>query len=268
MQEKLKNNKNKLNKIIFSKFVKENFDFSIYKIKLKYIHSLKVADICLKLSKKLGLNENLSYTLGLLHDYARFLQFTEFKTFSDFKSFDHGLMACKLLFKENQIANFEIDKDFEPVLYVAIYLHNKKDVDMQFIKNHLEQHPCSFTFEEVIQYIHLIRDADKIDILRVITEKDFQIENTLDGITPSIKKEVENFKTPTKKNSKTKLDSLVIDLSFLYHLHFKESQTFINLNKFVKVFLAKYLKILNHKDQAFLLEHIQRIKSYLKTKNF
>ena len=62
----MKNNKNKLNKIIFSKFVKTNFDFSVYKIKLKYLHSLKVANISLKLSKKLGLDQTLAYTIGLL----------------------------------------------------------------------------------------------------------------------------------------------------------------------------------------------------------
>ena len=262
----MKNNKNKLNKIIFSKFVKTNFDFSVYKIKLKHLHSLKVANISLKLSKKLGLDQTLAYTIGLLHDYARFLQFTEYKTFSDFTSFDHGEMACKLLFEENQIENFNVDKNFYPVLYVAIYLHNKKDVDLKFIKNYLKGHPCSMPFEEVLKFVHLIRDADKIDILRVITEKDFQIENTLDGITPTLKKEVEKFKPPSKKYSKTKLDTMVIQLSFLYSLHFKESQRFINLKKFLKIYLAKYLKILNLKDQTFLLEHIQRIKSFLKNK--
>ena len=266
MKEKLKNNKNKLNKIIFSKFVKENFDFSCCEIKRKYIHSLKVANICLKLSKKLGLNKNLSYALGLLHDYARFLQFTEYKTFSDFTSFDHGEMACKLLFEENQIANFDIEQSLYPVLYVAIYLHNKKDVDLKFIKNYLEGHPCPMPFEEVLKFVHLIRDADKIDILRVITEKDFQIENTLDGITPTLKKEVEKFKPPSKKYSKTKLDTMVIQLSFLYNLYFKESQKFLSLNKLLKVYLAKYLKILNPTDQAFLLKHIEDIKEFLKKK--
>ena len=266
MKGKIINNKNKLNKIVFSKFVKENFDFSIYKIKLKYIHSLKVANICLKLSQKLGLNKNLSYALGLLHDYARFLQFTKYKTFSDFKSFDHGEMACKLLFEENQIANFDIEQSLYPVLYVAIYLHNKKDVDLKFIKNHLENHPCPMPFEEVLKYVLLVRDADKIDILRVVTEKDFQIENTLDGITPSIKKEIQSYKSPTIKNSKTKLDTLVIQLSFLYNLYFKESQKFLSLNKFLKVYLEKYLKILNPTDQAFLIKHIEDIKEFLKKK--
>lgn len=263
MKEKLKNNKNKLNKIIFSKFVKENFDFSCCEIKRKYIHSLKVANICLKLSKKLGLNKNLSYAIGLLHDYARFLQFTEYKTFSDFTSFDHGEMACKLLFEENQIANFDIEQSLYPVLYVAIYLHNKKDVDLKFIKNYLEGHPCPMPFEEVLKYVHLIRDADKIDILRVIIEKNFQIDNTLNGITPSLKKEIQSYKSPTIKNSKTKLDTMVIQLSFLYNLYFKESQKFITLNKFLKVYLSKYLKTLNSTDQAFLLKHIEDIKEFL-----
>lgn len=62
----MKNNKNKLNKIIFSKFVKTNFDFSVYKIKLKYLHSIKFADICLNLAKKPGLDQTLAYTIDLL----------------------------------------------------------------------------------------------------------------------------------------------------------------------------------------------------------
>lgn len=263
MIKKIKNNKNKLNKIIFSKFVKENFDLSISEIKRKYIHSFKVANICLQLSKPLGLDKNLSYAIGLLHDYARFLQFSQHQTFSDFKSFDHGAMACNLLFKENQIANFDINPNFYPVLYIAIYIHNKKDVDFQLIKNHLESHPCPMAFDEVLKYVHLVRDADKLDILRVITEKNYNIENTLDGITPSIKKEIESLKPPSQKSAKTKLDTLVIQLSFLHNLYFKESQKFINLNKFLKVYLAKYLKILNSADQEFLLHHINHIKNLI-----
>lgn len=261
----MKINKNKLNKIIFSKFIKENFDFSIYEIKLKYLHSIKVANLCLKLSKKLGLDQDLAYSIGLLHDYARFLQFSQFKTFSDHKSFDHGEMACKLLFELNHIQNFYVDKSFYPVLFLAIYIHNKKNVDKQFIKNYLSTHTCPFTFNQTLLYVHLIRDADKIDILRVITQKDYNMENTLNGITNAIKKEAESFKTPTVKFSKTKLDTMVIQLSFLYFLHFKESQSFINLNKFFKIYKAKYLKILSPTDQEFLVKHIENIKNKLYT---
>lgn len=266
MEEKLKKNKNKINKIIFSKFIKKNFDFFICEIKRKYTHSLKVANICLKLSKQLGLDESLSYTIGLLHDYARFTQYTEHKTFSDLKTFDHGLMACKLLFDENQIANFCVEKKFYPVIYISIFMHNKKNVDKQSVKKYLEQHPCLLSLEETLKYIHLIRDADKIDLLRVITTKNFNIENTLDGISSSIKKEVENFKTPSKKNSKTKLDAMVIHLSFLYNLHFTQSQSFIKLTKFLKAYKAKYLKILNPKDKEFLLQHIHDISAFLSKK--
>lgn len=263
MENKLKNMENKLNKIIFSKFVKENFDFSIYEIKLKYIHTFKVAKIAVKLAKKLGLKEDLAFIIGLLHDYARFLQFTEFKTFKDIESFDHGEMACKLLFDENAIENFVIDKDFYPVIYVAIYLHNKKYVDEDFVKTYLEKYPTSLSFKETLNYIHLIRDADKIDILRVITEKDYHLKTPLNGISPTLKDEAINLKTPTSKESKTKLDTIVLFMSFLYCLHFKESQNFIKLNKYLKKVKAKYLKILTPEDQEFFLNHLERIKTFL-----
>ena len=79
-------------KEIFKKYV-DTFDTSERAIERKYVHSLRVMDLCDMLAKANNYNEKdieLSNIIGLLHDYGRFPQWTKYKTYNDLTSIDHA----------------------------------------------------------------------------------------------------------------------------------------------------------------------------------
>ena len=50
--------------------------------------------------------------IGLLHDIARFEQYTKYKTFRDSISIDHGDLGVEILFEEKEIEKYDLDKKY------------------------------------------------------------------------------------------------------------------------------------------------------------
>ena len=102
--------------------------------------------------------------VAILHDIGRFPQFAEFGTFRDSESVDHAKRGITVI-KELNILN---NATFGTATKItdAIRWHNKKAVPD-------EQE------SETTALAHLIRDADKLDIFRVMETavKDGSIEN-------------------------------------------------------------------------------------------
>ena len=87
----------------FDDFVMK-YDLNENMIKYKYNHSYRVVHQAEEIARSLELDEEdraLASLIGLLHDIARFRQWTDYKTFSDDESFDHGKEGVKILFDEN-----------------------------------------------------------------------------------------------------------------------------------------------------------------------
>lgn len=138
----------------FIKYTKK-FDLENKNIKRKQLHSLRV----MKISKQIAEMEKftdeeikLAMLIGLLHDIARFKQYTEYKTFHDGESFDHGDVGVEILENDDYINNYTNNEKYKKILKLAIKNHNKLDIEE------------SLTDEEY-KYCKLIRDTDKIDIL-------------------------------------------------------------------------------------------------------
>ncbi len=108
------------------------FDLEEQQLKRKLGHSFRVMDISNKIAKKLNLEEEkiqIATLIGLLHDIARFEQYTQFKTFSDLKSFDHGDYGVQILEDNNTIRKY-IDTDkYDTFIKNAIKNHNKFEID-------------------------------------------------------------------------------------------------------------------------------------------
>ena len=106
---------------IFDEYV-YGYDMNESPISLKYQHSYRVMNICKEIAQDLNLNEEdtkLAMIIGLLHDYARFEQWKQFKTFDDALSIDHGDLAVKMLFANNEIEKFE-NNDLENVNHLTL----------------------------------------------------------------------------------------------------------------------------------------------------
>ncbi len=142
-------------KQVFASYT-DNYNINDPKIHLKIDHTYRVADLCDEIAKTVpGVNPDLAWLSGMLHDIGRFEQIKRYNTFSDAKSVDHAQFGADLLFKDNLKESFgNYDRECNDILETAIRNHNKLVID--------EDVPDSYR-----PYCNILRDADKIDILRV-----------------------------------------------------------------------------------------------------
>lgn len=143
------------------------YDSSNPMIDHKIKHTLRVASLCDRIAAGLWLDRNdtdYAWFLGLLHDIGRFEQVRRYGTFIDSVSVDHAQFGADLLFREGLIRTFPIDSLAEEDLAMAetcIRLHNTLSL------------PDDLT-ERTKLFCNILRDADKIDIFRVIDELPFE----------------------------------------------------------------------------------------------
>lgn len=130
------------------------------KIKLKIDHTYRVAALCERIAGSLSLPEpeiDLAWLCGLLHDVGRFEQLRQYGTFNDAQSIDHAAMSARVLFDEGRIRDYLDDCSQDALLRTAVAWHSAyrlpDDLD-----------------ERTLRFCQILRDADKIDILRVNVE--------------------------------------------------------------------------------------------------
>lgn len=215
-----------------------NYDLTIDSIKRKQDHSLRV----MELSEEIAQNENftieeieIATLIGLLHDIARFKQYTEYQTFSDLKSFDHGEMGVQILEKDNYLRKFIKTSEFDEIIKKAISNHNKIAIEEGLT-------------EQEIKFSKLIRDADKIDILFQTTYK-FEgaekeaLENS--KLNSEIKNRFDKKETIDKKrHPKVEYaDRLIQVLALVFDINYNSSFEIVKkqdyINKIVNQFELK-----------------------------
>jgi len=127
-------------------------------LKLKQDHSIRVCEEMAYLTGSLALGENqhlIAQTTSLFHDLGRFEQFTKYRTYTDHRSVNHCTIALDVL-RENNILD-ELDQRERQIIETAIELHGLKEL------------PENLNNDTAL-FAKLIRDADKIDIYRVVIE--------------------------------------------------------------------------------------------------
>lgn len=127
-------------------------------IDIKREHTKRVALEIINLGKETGLNEHelrLAEIIALFHDIGRFEQYNRYKTFSDRKSEDHAELGIKII-NQHGLLN-KLDPDLREIVLCSIRYHNRPVL------------PPDIT-EVCLFYSRLIRDADKLDIWKVVTD--------------------------------------------------------------------------------------------------
>ncbi|MBR6690528.1 MAG: HD domain-containing protein [Bacilli bacterium] len=209
-------------KEIFKNYVK-NYDMNELAIIRKYYHSYRVMDLCIYIANKNNFSEKdtqISTLVGLLHDYARFEQWTKYKTYSDLNSIDHGDLAVKKLFDNNEIKDYCLNKEYYDEIYDAIKYHNKINFSDEIsVHNKL--------------ICKVIRDADKLDIFYLLgAEKDLMKQDNK-NISEKIKEDFYNHKQISRKEIQTENDNILLDLSMVYDLNFKCSFEYLKENNLI-----------------------------------
>jgi hypothetical protein len=127
-------------------------------IHLKEVHTKRVCEEILDIGNCLGLNGDdlcVAEIMALFHDIGRFEQYAHYKTFIDLKSEDHAMLGVKVLRKTGVLDMLE--ESTADLIIRGIVYHNRAFLPKD------ESERCLF-------FAKLLRDADKLDILRVVTQ--------------------------------------------------------------------------------------------------
>ena len=127
-------------------------------IELKAEHTRRVCDVIVDIGETLDLSiEDLcmAEASGLLHDIGRFQQYMQYRTFSDHRSVDHAALGVDVI-KASRVLDGLVPAIADIIVRVVRY-HNRPFLPLG------ERDRCLF-------FLKLLRDADKVDIWRVVTD--------------------------------------------------------------------------------------------------
>ena len=198
-----------------------DYDMSDDRIRLKSEHTYHVADNCEEIARSLSLSDadtDLAWLIGMLHDIGRFEQLRRYHTFVDAQSIDHAVFGADLLFGPDRlIRQFTDEGPDDAIVETAVRWHGAFEI------------PSNLSEREKL-FAQIIRDADKIDIFRVVTE--FSIaticdipETELDDmeITDAVVEESLKHHTVLRSLRKTPLDMIIGHISLVYNMVYPHS---------------------------------------------
>ena len=202
-------------------------------ILLKQNHTAGVVREISQLSAALGLNPEetaFAEVIAWLHDIGRFEQFDTYATFADAESENHAEIALRIIEKNNLLLEFSASQI--QIIERTIVNHNLKKLP--------DREP-----ELVGFYSRLLRDADKLDIWRVMLKTNIfhTIKNELlPNFYPIPKKLLSYFEMhqiiPLDEVD-TFYDSILFRLSWVFDLNFKATIEQFEDRDLTRKFLSK-----------------------------
>ncbi|MBQ2937304.1 MAG: HD domain-containing protein [Clostridia bacterium] len=217
----------------------EQYNLENENIKRKQLHSIRVMELSKEIATKLGMPQediDLATLIGLLHDIARFEQYTQFQTFRDLESFDHGDYAIKIL--EKDIRKYIETDSYDDIIKVAIKNHNKYQIE-EGLK------------DKELVFAKIVRDADKLDIFYESVEMFWNgIENQINDskISENVMNEFKtNRQITRKKNSSNNpsVNEVISVIAFIFDMNFKESFEILQKEDYINKILNRF----NFKDE-------------------
>ena len=211
----------------------ENYDLTDENLDGKQKHSLRVMQISEEIARDLKLNQEeikLAALIGLLHDIARFEQYTKYKTFRDLDSIDHGDYGAKILKKE--IRKYVELPQYDEIIIKAVKNHNKYKMEDGLSEK-----------EEL--FAKIIRDADKIDILFEAVEmfwkgKEEIVENST--ITEDVIKQFNQnnlIKRRKKERPENSINKIITVIAFIFDLNFDISLKYVQENNYIDILVDR-----------------------------
>ncbi|MDR3592598.1 MAG: HD domain-containing protein [Negativicutes bacterium] len=172
-------------------------------INTKEEHTHFVARYCRELALSLKLpaeDVRLAEAVGLCHDVGRFKQATLYRTFQDPLSVNHGLLGISEL-KAEGIDRRLASEEWKTLAF-AVSCHNAKAIP---------GHPAA----RPLVFAKIIRDADKLDIYRVLPPQPSE-----SGCSPGFIAAMLSGQMLDYRNMKTRDDRKLMMLSWIYDINF------------------------------------------------
>lgn len=219
------------------------------RIELKIKHTFRVMRLCEEIAYKLDLNEEevrVAKIIGLLHDIGRFEQWKKYQTYRDLDSVDHADLGVKILKKNNYLRKYIEDEKYDDIILKSIKYHNKYKL------------PKNLSNKELL-FVNLIRDADKIDILRLYTIKGIELELDNNAFSDEVFNSLLKGKEISRKAITNKTDRLSISLGFIYGINYRCSLEYLRDKKYFDTIVDMYKKKSKNKELGKQLDEILKV---------
>jgi len=230
--------------------VQENMD-------LKREHTLRVCEAIVDIGRSLDLSRDdlcVAESAALLHDIGRFEQFRRYRTFADYKSEDHAALGVKVIQANHLLRGLE--PDAARLIIRAVRHHNRADLPAGEEKR-------------ALFFLKLLRDADKVDIWRVVTnyyqnaghKRNKAIELDLPDspqISNAVYKTLMSGKLVQMADLKTLNDFKMLQIGWIYDINFPRTFQIVRENKYLEM-----LRDALPKTSTRVAEVYERVYAYL-----
>lgn len=232
----------------------EEEDNKNYKLKVEHTRNVCENIVHIAQAESLGADKILNAeAIALFHDIGRFPQYAKFRTFNDRISINHGLLGADVLMEKGVLKDLS-ERDADAVM-TGVKFHNAFSIP-------------KLQDEEILLYLRLIRDADKLDILRVFIEyyEDASGERSSvpahglpdnDEYSEDVLSSISNGKIASFNDAKTLNDFKLMHLSWVHDLNFNSALKLFSEREYIK----KVVKRLPQTDE--ILEAVELIRRRL-----
>ncbi len=207
-------------------------------LRIKREHTRRTCEEILMLADRLALDDHqkwIAETIALFHDVGRFPQFAEYRTYNDMRSVDHSRLSVDVLRREGVLA--ALRREERQWVETAIGHHGRKALPAD-----LRGQPLLFA--------KLIRDADKLDIFRVVVQIYERHRNNPGGmsfeselpdepwVSPEVLEAVMNEQLVEYTKLRTLNDMRLCQLGWVYDMNFAASLVRLREQHFLEQVLS------------------------------
>jgi len=185
----------------------------------KEAHTARVCREIIALGREIGLAEDdlrIAEIIALFHDLGRFEQAVRHGTFVDERSLDHAALSAEIL-REHRVLD-PIPEPERDIIFRAIAYHNRRAL------------PDGESGRRLF-FARLIRDADKLDIWRVVTdhyldsgaERNEALELGLPrmpGISPEVCRDILDRRIVEIQHVRNLNDFKLLQMGWVFDLYF------------------------------------------------
>ncbi len=203
-------------------------------IDIKLEHTVRVSREIINIGRDLSLSENelnLAEIIALFHDLGRFEQYKRYRTFSDNRSENHAEIGIKIL-KDLNVLEL-MSPDLQELVFCSIRYHNRPSLPDR------ETASCLF-------YSKLIRDADKLDIWRVVTsyyhrknnKRNVALELELPdtpGISEEVYESLMNRQIVNISNVRNLNDIKLLQAGWIFDINFSPAFGYIKKRRYIEL---------------------------------